>query len=303
MEEQNVSQAQTPQEKVEEAKEKKIVIRMWPKTPVVYPLALLALIFCIIGSLFGSAPHLRDLARAEKARMQAESSQAQSEQSTPEGENPNGAANPTVSDVTPQVTQTINYEETAKKLIAGRWIDQVMGVIFLIVFAFCLFTLCVDIEIRWALFAFTSTIVVLLVIYILNERYDFMPNFMKQLTALTPTASPQFYLAIFVIWLVLMAISFAIVRFHYVEIESNEVIVVGGLLERQQRFPTTRMQYVKDIQDVFEYYLPFIRSGRLVLIFPDQHETIVVDNVLNIDKVIEELNEMSGVLQVSGFQK
>ncbi len=302
MEEQNVSQTQTPQEKVEEAKEKKIVIRMWPKTPVVYPLALLALIFCIIGSLFGSAPHLRALARAEKAAMQAQSSQAQSEHSSPESDNPSGVANQTVSDVTPQVTH-INYEETAKKLITGRWVDQVMGIIFLIVFAFCLFTLCVDIEIRWALFAFTSTIVVLLVIYILNERYDFMPNFLKQLATLTPTASPQFYLAIFVIWLVLMVISFAIVRFHYVEIESNEVIVVGGLLERQQRFPTTRMQYVKDIQDVFEYYLPFIRSGRLVLIFPDQHETLVVDNVLNIDKVITELNEMSGVLQVSGFHK
>jgi hypothetical protein len=75
-------------------------------------------------------------------------------------------------------------------------------------------------------------------------------------------------------------------------------LVVGGLLERQQRFPTMRMRYTRDIQDVFEYYLPFVRSGRLILSFAEQHESIVIDNVLNIDKVTKQLDRISGVMKV-----
>ncbi|MEW6235139.1 MAG: hypothetical protein AB1656_07110 [Candidatus Omnitrophota bacterium] len=280
MAEQNLTPTQAAEEQPEEIRDDKILVRMWPKTPVLYPMALLALIFCLIGTFAGSNPHLRNL----KKNIEAAPAAQQAEQ----GETAATAA-----------PADIDYKEEVAKVFSARWVDKAMGVIFLIVLAFSLFTLCVDLEIRWALFTFTACIVVGLLFYIINERWAFLPDFVRHIASLTPIATPQFYFVIFVIWVILMIISLGIVRFHYVRIESNEVIVVGGLLERQQRFPTIRMQYIKDIQDVFEYYLPFVRSGRLVLTFPEQHESIVIDNVLNIEKVIEKLDKISSTLQVS----
>ena len=96
-----------------------------------------------------------------------------------------------------------------------------------------------------------------------------------------------------------MILTLGVVRFHYVKIESNEVIVVGGLLERQQRYPTLRMHYSKDVSDVLEYYLPFVRSGRLILKFHDSQDLVVIDNVRNIDTVIKQLDKITGVMKVA----
>jgi hypothetical protein len=72
------------------------------------------------------------------------------------------------------------------------------------------------------------------------------------------------------------------------------VVVVGGMLERQQRYDTMRMRYTKEIHDVMEYYLPFVRSGRLIFSFPEQSEAVIIDNVINIRKVAKRLDEVVG---------
>ena len=87
-------------------------------------------------------------------------------------------------------------------------------------------------------------------------------------------------------------------RVHYVKIEPNEVIVVGGVLERQQRYSTMRMRYTKEVQDVLEYYLPLVKSGRLILSFPEQNEAVIIDNVLNIKRVTSELDGLISSLQI-----
>jgi len=260
----NVSAQDT---KTENLEGEVLIIRMWPKTPMLYPMAVLALIFSFIGHSCGTSRHL--------AKMKATDAAA----------------------ITTTVDATQNAAEI-KELMSGYTVDRILGTIFLIVFAFSLFTLCVDFEVRWALISFSGTLVFLLFIYILNERLGFMPHFIQRLTRLTPIASPQFYMGIFIIWGILMLISLSIVRFHYIKIESNEVIVIGGLMERQQRYPTLGMKFDKDIQDVIEYYLPLVRSGRLILNF---HEggTVVIENVIQIEKVIKKLDVISSVLNVS----
>lgn len=257
-----------------------ILIRMWPKTPVLYPMAILALLFGLIGLFAGSSPHIRTLNKMYHPTVQV----------TMQGEQA------TSSPVTLDQEQVI---EQADKLAKGLFLDRLMGLIFLFVFAFSLFTLSVDLEVRWALVTFASSMIVLLLLILINQQYEFLPGVLSTIASLSPMASPQFYFAIFAIWAILMAISCAVVRFHYVRIESNEVIVVGGLLERQQRFPTMRMRYTRDIQDVFEYYLPFVRSGRLILSFAEQNESVVIDNVINIDKITKQLDLISSVLHVT----
>lgn len=262
-----------------------ILIRMWPKTPVLYPMAILALLFGLIGLFAGSSPHIRALNKMYHPTAQVQTTQSEQTASTP-------AASSTMIDQAQLVEQ-------ADKLAKGLFLDRLMGLIFLFVFAFSLFTLSVDLEVRWALVTFASAMIVLLLLILVNQQYEFLPGVLSTIASLSPMASPQFYFAIFTIWAILMGISFAVVRFHYVRIESNEVIVVGGLLERQQRFPTMRMRYTRDIQDVFEYYLPLVNSGRLILSFGEGNESVVIDNVINIDKITKQLDIISSVLHVS----
>ncbi|HOJ59508.1 MAG TPA: hypothetical protein PK878_04415 [bacterium] len=287
---QNPNQSAAPNQKATPPAPKppeRVVIRMWPKTPVLYPMAILALICSLVGAMAGSSPKIKQLKEWQAASAQV----------SPAGvEQPAGEAAP--SGAEPRVIDSAEWQNLAQRLTASLKVDYVLGVIFLIVFAFSLFTVCVDLEIRWALITFSITLAAIFLLTLINERFEFLPTVLARLASLTPMANPHFYFAIFVIWVILMVISLAVVRFHYVCIESNEVVVVGGLLERTQRFPTLQMQYLKDIQDVIEYYLPLVNSGRLVLTFRDQKESVVIDNVLNIDRVISQIDQIVSVLQV-----
>ncbi len=283
-----------PAKPKEPPKPEVIIIRMWPKVPVLYPMAILALICALVGVFAGSAPHVNELHNIYQPAEQAVQADASG--------NPIAAgvdaAIKKVSELAPGVVNQAVVMEQSEQLVDGLYWDRLLGTIFLLVFAFSLFTLSVDLEVRWALVSFASLLIVCLLLIMINQRYDFLPGVFSSIASLSPMANPQFYMLICLIWIILMVISLFIVRFHYVRVESNEILVVGGLLERQQRFPTMRMRYTRDIQDVFEYYLPFVRSGRLILSFAEQHESIVIDNVLNIDKVTKQLDRISGVMKV-----
>ncbi len=277
-----------------------IIIRMWPKTPVLYPVALLALVCFLFGQFMGSAPHIKHLQKHVKAVVQ----QSALEES---GGQDAGSAPDAVTDATQttaaqkSIAAPLAPDELDKELkgfTSGVIVDRILGTLFLLVLGFSLFTLCIDMEIRWALITFSVSVAAILALILLNQQLEFLPALFEKLLSMTPTASPQFYLGFFVIWAILMLISLGVVRFHYVKIESNEVLVIGGLLEQQLRFPTQRMKFVKDVQDVIEYYLPLINSGRLILKFPDHGESVIIDNVLNIEKVITQLDHISSVLKV-----
>jgi hypothetical protein len=293
-----------------QAKDRTIIIRMWPKTPVLYPMALVALICCFV-SYFAGSSDLRDYPFATDAPAAAvePGEPAQDERPAVDGEGegasvssqpsvlPAQAAPPAV-DADPTVsgqTAAAAAEELEKKRV-----DRTLAVIFLITLFFSLFAICVDLDVRWAIIFTSSIVIVGLVLWILNITMGFIPKLLAALDHITPMSNPQFYLGVFLVWLLLMAVSFIITRFHYVRIEANEVIVVGGMLERQQRYDTMRMRYTKEIHDVMEYYLPFVRSGRLIISFPEQSEAVIIDNVINIKKVTRRLDEVVGSLSVSG---
>ncbi|HXK94495.1 MAG TPA: hypothetical protein PKV38_12515, partial [bacterium] len=56
---QNPNQSAAPNQKATPPAPKppeRVVIRMWPKTPVLYPMAILALICSLVGAMAGSSP-------------------------------------------------------------------------------------------------------------------------------------------------------------------------------------------------------------------------------------------------------
>ncbi len=278
-----------------------LVIRMWPKTPVLYPMAIVALVCCLVAHFAGSSqlsdyPFGSEPAKAETSSESGNppANEGETDATTPA---PEGAqilhADPILPAQAGGDTANAASADEAKELDKKR-VDRTLAVIFLFVLLFSLFSICVDLDVRWAIIYFSGIVIFALIVWILQITTNFLPQVFDVLDKITPMANSQFYLGVFLVWVVLMIMSFIVTRFHYVKIEANEVVVVGGMLERQQRYDTMRMRYTKEIHDVMEYYLPFVRSGRLIFSFPEQSEAVIIDNVINIKKVARRLDGVVG---------
>lgn len=252
-----------------------ITIRVWPNIPILYPMAVAALLCGIFSLMFGLDSELKRI-------------------STPPAAVATAAQDGSVTSLTPTTT-TVKYTEIASKL----QIEQTIALVFLAAFTYTMVVVCTDIILAWALLGVFSAVILGMGMFILNIYYNFMGGFFNFLGGFMPIANAHFYFAIFVLWVVLMIAAILYARFHYVKIESNEVVVVGGVLDKRRRFSTMRMTYTKEVFDVFEYYLPFVRSGRLILRFQGETEPIVIDHVMNLDAVVKKLDQVTATMQVS----
>jgi hypothetical protein len=253
-----------------------LTIRVWPNIPILYPMAIAALLCGIFSLMFGIDGELRILSNPPVATQIKQ-------------------ADGTTATIIASDTHTVKYTEVADKLQAG----QVIALIFLAAFTYTMVVLCTDIVLTWALLGVAATVILGMGLFILNIYYHFLNGFFHFLGGFIPYANAHFYFAIFVVWVLLMIAAILYSRFHYVQIESNEVIVVGGVLDKRRRFSTMRMTYTKEVFDVFEYYLPFVRSGRLILRFTGESEPIVIDHVMHLDSVVKRLDHVTATMQVS----
>jgi len=252
-----------------------LTIRIWPNIPILYPMAIAALICGIFSMMFGIDSELKRLSNPPAAQTVTQ-------------------VDGTVSSAAPTVAQ-VEYSNMAEKLR----IEQVIALIFLAAFTYTMVVICTDIILTWALLGVAATVILGMGLFILNIYYQFLNGFFNFLGGFIPIANAHFYFAIFVVWVILMIAAIVYARFHYVKIESNEVIVVGGVLDKRRRFSTMRLTYTKEVFDVFEYYLPFVRSGRLILRFQGETEPIVIDHVMNLDAVVKKLDHVTATMQVS----
>ena len=252
-----------------------LIIRVWPNIPILYPMAIAALLCGIFSLMFGMDSELKRI-------------------STPPAAVATASQDGSVTSLTPTET-TVKYDEIANKL----QIEQVIALVFLAAFTYTMVVVCTDIILTWALLGVAAAVILGMGLFILNIYYNFLGGFFNFLGGFIPIANAHFYFAIFVVWVILMIAAIFYARFHYVKIESNEVIVVGGVLDKRRRFSTLRMTYTKEVFDVFEYYLPFVRSGRLILRFQGETEPIVIDHVMNLDSVVKKLDHVTATLQVS----
>ena len=258
-----------------EGKRHSLVIRVWPNIPILYPMAIAALLCGFFSMTFGIDGELKRL-------------------STPPAAQAVTQVDGSVASTVPTHAQ-VEYSKMADKLK----IEQVIALVFLAAFAYTMVVVCTDIILTWALLGVAGATILGMALFILNIYYHFLNGLFDFLGGFIPIANAHFYFSIFAIWVVLMIAAIAYSRFHYVKIESNEVIVVGGFLDKRRRFSTMRMTYTKEVFDVFEYYLPFVRSGRLILRFTGESEPIVIDHVMNLESVVARLDHVTATLQVS----
>jgi hypothetical protein len=263
-----------------------LIIRVWPNVPILYPMAIAALLCGIFSMLFGVDKELSRLSTKPQV------TQTETAQSGTSMKNTDGTW--TVLDGK-KVLVTADPEKIASDINA----EQVIALVFLAAFTYTLIVVCTDIVLTWALLGLFTGVIVALLMFIINIYHPFLPGFFQFIGQFSPVANAQFYFAVFMIWAMLMIGGIIYSRFHYVKIESNEVVVVGGVLDKRKRYSSMRMQYTKEICDVFEYYLPFVRSGRLILRFPQEAEPVIIDHVMKVDKVIAKLDHVTATLQVA----
>ncbi len=252
-----------------------LIIRIWPSIPILYPMAIAALVCGILSFMFGMDTEMKRFTTKPVALATDGTTTAAATQD-----------NKILYNV------TIDYELTERK----RRNEQVIALVFLAVFTYSLVVVCTDIILTWALLGVALATIAGMGLFIANIYWHIFGTLFEFLSGFAPYANSHFYFCIFGIWLILMIAAVIYARFHYVKIESNEVIVVGGVLDKRRRYSTMRMQYTKEVVDVFEYYLPLVRSARLILRFPNEAEPIVIDHVINVDAVVKKLDHVAASL-------
>jgi hypothetical protein len=85
-------------------------------------------------------------------------------------------------------------------------------------------------------------------------------------------------------------------RFNYYEINHREILHHHGYLGDITRMPTQGLRFNKEIYDLLEYLL--LRSGRLILYPATSREAIVLDNVINVNKVEDRIKDLLSVVAV-----
>lgn len=94
----------------------------------------------------------------------------------------------------------------------------------------------------------------------------------------------------------LLLLVFINTRFNYYEVNAREILHHHGYLGDIQRWSTEGLEMNKEIYDVVEFLL--MRSGRLIFQPATAKKAIVLDNVANVNKVEERVNDLLSVVAV-----
>ncbi|MFO1052507.1 MAG: hypothetical protein U1F36_09855 [Planctomycetota bacterium] len=106
----------------------------------------------------------------------------------------------------------------------------------------------------------------------------------------------QFYGFTAVFLTVMMLCVLVNTRFNYYEVNHREILHHHGYLGDITRMPTSGLRLNKEIYDLFEFAL--LRSGRLIFYPSTSREAIVIENVLNVNRVEERIKDLLAVIAV-----
>lgn len=174
--------------------------------------------------------------------------------------------------------------------------QNILGVIFLATFALNLLIMAID---------FPRFTILLLILGIfgfgffflwLNVYYNLVPPLVNALEAIYVVANAGFYFMTSFILTAILAIIWVTRYLDYWEILPNEILHNHGPFSDLERYPTMNLKFDKEIPDILEYCI--LRSGRLVLHVGNERKSIVLDNVLWIDRKEDRLKKLMSRLEV-----
>lgn len=88
----------------------------------------------------------------------------------------------------------------------------------------------------------------------------------------------------------LLLIVFVNSRFHYYQVNAREILHHHGYLGDVQRWSTEGLEMNKEIYDMAEFVL--LRSGRLIFNPMTSKKAVVIDNVINVNRIEAQINDL-----------
>ena len=96
-----------------------------------------------------------------------------------------------------------------------------------------------------------------------------------------PRLTAEFYLVVTIIMALILGLVVLSSRFDYWKTERNEIYHKKGIFSSAERLPTKSLRILKEIPDVFEFFI--LRAGSITLM-PGHGDVINLPTVLNINK-------------------
>lgn len=173
--------------------------------------------------------------------------------------------------------------------------NPIFGAIWMLMFTVNLFVIAFETS-SSRLFSIIIIVVILLLIFI----YIIAPNIELNVLNISSNLvdfgfTTQFYFVTSVILGLILLFVWIEERFEYWKIEKNEVYYKSGILANLRRYPTSNLEYSKEITDVFEYLA--LRAGKITLII-NSKTAFTLDTVINVNKKIKQLDDLLSQFRV-----
>ncbi|MBT4692486.1 MAG: hypothetical protein HOB73_04000 [Planctomycetaceae bacterium] len=196
-------------------------------------------------------------------------------------------------------TQTDNAAPTDSKSIEPikRKSAVLVTVIFLFLFTFNLFVMAFDFpQSKFLAVVFFIFAVVLGLVVVGVKSPELMGSFGDMISRINPVADKTFYWTMSGLLGFVFIIMYLARLLDYWVIRPNEVIHFHGLPRHTRRFSAPHMRFEMEINDIFEHML--LKSGRLYIRPTGDKEEFVLDNVINVRRKNERVNQILSALQV-----
>ena len=171
-----------------------------------------------------------------------------------------------------------------------------IGNLFMIVFAFNLLVFAFDFSRIKSITIAIALLALILGIGWANTQWEWVAGIREALASIDIRMNTQFYGFISSFFAFILLLVFVNARFNYYEINHRELLHHHGYLGDVTRIPTTGLHVHKEIHDLVEFML--LRSGRLVFYPQGKREALVIDNVMNVNKVEDHIKDLLSVMAV-----
>ena len=180
--------------------------------------------------------------------------------------------------------------------ITGSGYMNIMGVIFLITFALNLILIAFDFNRARTVIIVLLIIVLAAALLLVNAYTGFLSGGVSGPSNMSIYFSSHVYFGVAALLFFILLFTFLGSLFNYYVIEGNELLHHKGLGGGVERYPATNMSVVKEFPDLVE--LLIFRSGTLILTPARATRSIVLRNVIGVNKKIRNMNEILSRLKV-----
>ena len=196
-------------------------------------------------------------------------------------------------------TQTDNATTTDSEPTAHskRKSAVLVTVVFLFLFTFNLFVMAFDFpQSKFLAVVFFIFAIVLGLMVVGVKQPKLMGSFGDLIASINPVADTAFYWTMSALLGFVFIVMYLARLLDYWVIRPNEVIHYHGLPRHTRRFSAPHMRFEMEINDIFEHML--LKSGRLYIRPTGEKEEFVLDNVINVRRKNERVNQILSALQV-----